>query len=125
MTEVENLIYQHDNSQREIMLFFHKMLTTEFLLTDKVTFKNPCYYKKSWICYLKAIKNEKVELAFMRGNELSNNQDVLKSNGRKQLRSIEISDLKDVSLDVIKEILNEAIYLDETKPYKSKRKQKK
>ncbi len=125
MTEVENLIYQSETSQREIMLFFHKMLTTEFLLTDKVTFKNPCYYKKSWICYLKPIKNERVELAFMRGNELSNNQDFLKSNGRKQLRSIEISDLKEMRLDIIKEVLNEAIYLDETKPYESKRRQKK
>jgi len=124
MTEVENLIYQFDNSQREIMLFFHKMLTSEFLLTDKITFKNPCYYRKSWICYLKPIKNEKVELAFMRGNELSNGQKILKSNGRKQLRSIEISNLKEIQLDIIKEILNEAIYLDETKPYESKRKQK-
>lgn len=124
MTEVEDLIYQFDDTQREIMLFFHNMLTKEFLLTDKVTFKNPCYYKKSWICYLKPIKNEKVELAFMRGNELSNNQGVLKSLGRKQLRSIEISDLKKIELDVIKEVLNEAIHLDETKPYASKRKQK-
>ncbi|MCG8574428.1 MAG: DUF1801 domain-containing protein [Flavobacteriales bacterium] len=122
MTEVENLIYQFDKTQREIMLFFHKMLTTDYLLTDKITFKNPCYYKNSWICYLKPIKNEKVELAFMRGNELSNSQGVLKSNGRKQLMSIEISTLKEIELDIIKEILNEAIYLDETKPYESKRK---
>ncbi|WP_299363559.1 DUF1801 domain-containing protein [Winogradskyella sp.] len=125
MTEVEDLIYQFNHTQREIILFFHKMLTTDFLLTAKITFKNPCYYKNSWICYLKPIENEKVELAFMRGNELSNSQGILKSNGRKQLRSIEISDLKQAPLDLIKDILNEAIFLDETKPYASKRKQKK
>ena len=124
MTEVENLIYQFDDPQREIMLFFHEMLITEYMLTAKITFKNPCYYKKSWICYLKALKHEKIELAFMRGNELSNDQGLLKSNGRKQLRSIEISDLKAAPMDSIKEILNEAIYLDEIKPYQSKRKQK-
>ncbi|NAS32750.1 hypothetical protein GTQ40_17350 [Flavobacteriaceae bacterium R38] len=122
MTEVENLIYQFDNSQKEIMLFLHHMLTNEYLLTDKITFKNPCYYKNSWICYLKPIKNEAIELAFMRGNELSNHQGILKSNGRKQLMSIEISEVKEMELDIIKEILNEAIYLDETKPYASKRK---
>lgn len=124
MTEVENLIYQYDDQQREIMLFFHNLLLTEYMLTDKITFKNPCYYKKSWICYLKPLKNNKVELAFMRGNELSNNQGLLKSNGRKQLRSIEISDIKNIPLNTIKDILSEAIYLDETKPYESKRKQK-
>lgn len=124
MTEAEQLIYQFDDTQREILLFFHEMLTTDYLLTYKVTFNNPCYYKKSWICYLKPLKNEQVELAFMRGNELSNNQGLLKSNGRKQLRSIEISDLKAAPLDTIKEILNEAIYLDEIKPYESKRKRK-
>lgn len=124
MTEVENRIYQFDTAQREIVLFFHKMLTAEYLLTGKVTFKNPCYYKHSWICYLKPLKNDRVELAFMRGNELSNDQGLLKSNGRKQLRSIEISDLKEIPLDTIKEILDEAIYLDEVKPYESKRKAK-
>ncbi|GAA3588052.1 DUF1801 domain-containing protein [Flavivirga amylovorans] len=122
MTEVENLIYQFDNTQREIMLFFHSILTNGYSLTSKITFKNPCYYKKSWICYLKPLKNEKIELAFMRGNELSNNQGLLKSNGRKQLRSIEFSNLKEIPLETIKEILHEAILLDETKPYESKRK---
>ncbi len=124
MTEVENHIYQLEEQKRDIMLFFHKMFTTDFLLTDKITFQNPCYYKHSWICYLKPLKNEAVELAFMRGNELSNDQGLLKSKGRKQLRSIEIVDLKSIPLNTIKEILNEAICLDETTPYESKRKQK-
>lgn len=124
MTEVENLIYQFENTQREILLFFHELLTIDYMLTDKVTFNNPCYYKNSWICYLKPMKNEKVELAFLRGNELSNSQGILKDKGRKQLRSIEIADLKEIDLDLVKEILNEAIHLDETTPYESKRKKK-
>ena len=124
MTPVENFIYEFDNEQREIMLFFHQMLTTEFSLTDKITFGNPCYYKKSWICYLRPLKNQNIELAFMRGNELSNNQGLLKSSGRKQLRSIEFSNLKEVPINIVKEIIHEAILLDETKPYESKRKKK-
>ncbi|MEM7550329.1 MAG: DUF1801 domain-containing protein [Bacteroidota bacterium] len=124
MTEVENLIYEFDEPQREVMLFFHHMLTREYCLIDKVTFKNPCYYNKSWICYLKPSKNGKVELAFMRGNELSNSQGLLKSGDRKQLRSIEFSSVKEIPLNEIKEIFHEAILLDETKPYESKRKPK-
>ena len=121
MTEVENLIYQFDLAQREMMLFFHKLFTEEYLLTDKITFKNPCYYKNSWVCYLKALKNGKVEIAFMRGNELSNTQGILKDKGRKQLRSIDIVNLNKALLDVIREIVNEALVLDEAKPYESKR----
>jgi len=124
MTEVENLIYRFENEQREIMLFFHHLLTEEFSLTDKITFRNPCYYKRSWICYLRPLKNRKVELAFMRGNELSNHQGLLQSNGRKQLRSIAFSSMADVPLDTMKEILHEAILVDEIKPYESKRKRK-
>ncbi len=122
MSEVENLIYQFDNSQREILLFLHNMLTKEYGLTDKITFKNPCYYNKSWICYLKSVRSESIELAFLRGNELSNVQGILKSHGRKQLRSIEFSEIKEIPIESVKEILQEAILLDEAKPYQSKRK---
>ncbi|PQJ79864.1 DUF1801 domain-containing protein [Polaribacter porphyrae] len=122
MTEVESLIYQSDGTQRAIMLFFHHMLINDYDLNDKITYKNPCYYKNSWICYLKPLKNKLVEVTFMRGNELSNNQGLLKSNGRKQLKGIMVSNIKDIPLNAFREILNEAILLDETKPYKSKRK---
>ena len=125
MIEVEELIYQQDGLQREVMLYFHDLLENNYGLLAKITFKNPCYYGNSWICYLKPLKNGKVELAFMRGNELSNDQGILKSNGRKQLRSIEISELNEIPLDAIEEILNEAILLDQIQPYESKRKAKK
>ncbi len=124
MNEVEILIHEAEGSQREIMLFFHEMFTNEYMLTSKITFKNPCYYKNSWICYLKPLKNGKTELAFMRGNELSNHQGLLKSNGRKQLMSIEIVNMETIQTDVVREIILEAIMLDETKPYESKRKGK-
>ena len=125
MTEVENLIYQFDNPQREMMLSLHGLLTKEYSLMDKITFKNPCYYNKSWICYLKPLSDESVELAFLRGNELSNDQGILKSHGRKQLRSIQFSTISEIPLGVVREILHEAILLDENKPYESKRKRKK
>lgn len=125
MAEVEELIYQYDEHQRDVMLYFHNLLTNDYNLTAKITFKNPCYYGKSWICYLKPTKQNTVELAFFRGNELSNNQGLLKSNGRKQLLSVDIDNLEDVPQNILKEIFHEAILLDETKSYESKRKSKK
>ncbi|MEO1436622.1 MAG: DUF1801 domain-containing protein, partial [Bacteroidota bacterium] len=100
------------------------LLVNEFMLTAKITFKNPCYYKHSWICYLKPQKSGSVELAFLRGNELSNASGLLENHGRKQVRSLQITDLKDIPLAEIKQTITEAVYLDETVPYESKRKRK-
>lgn len=122
MSKVLDLIYEQDSPQQNIMLFLHKLLTEEYELTTKVTFNNPCYYKHSWICYLKPTKKATLELAFMRGNELSNTQGLLQSNGRKQLRSMEFSCIEDIPLALLKEILHEAVLLDQTIPYQSKRK---
>lgn len=125
MTEIENLIYQFEGQQRKIMLYFHNLLTTDYDLTSKITFKNPCYYGKSWICYLKPTKRNTVELTFFRGNELSNEQRILKNNGRKQLLSIDIDAIESIPDNALKRIFHEAILLDKTTPYESKRKIKK
>jgi hypothetical protein len=122
MTDIENLIYQFEGQQRTVMLHFHKLLTNEYNLTSKITFKCPCYYGKSWICYLKPTKRNSIELTFFRGNELSNDQGILKNNGRKQLLSIEIDKIDNIPEIALKEILHEALLLDNSIPYESKRK---
>lgn len=98
----------------------------EFILdfpgvTSKLRYGIPFYYKKSWICYLNPIKNNGIELAFTRANELSNEQGLLDFKKRKQVAGIEIYDLKDFPVTTIQEIVNEALLLDETVPYASKR----
>lgn len=52
MSDVENFIYKYEDNQREIMLYFHKLLATELGLIHKMRFDIPFYYGKSWICYL-------------------------------------------------------------------------
>lgn len=122
MTEVEDFIYTLDDSQRTIMLFIHNLLTNEFTLIDKCRYKIPFYFMKSWICYLNPSKNNTVELAFLRGNELSNTQKLLESKGRKQVWSIELKKLDELPLLELREIIHEAILLDYAVPYASKRK---
>ena len=124
MSEVEDYIYQYEDDQREIMLFLHNWLTKDLNLTEKIRFKIPFYYGKSWICYLNPTKNEKLEFAFVRGNELSNEQGLLDNKGRKQVYSIEFKNVKEIPQETLNEIIQEAILLDETKPYESKRKMK-
>jgi hypothetical protein len=121
MIEVEDFIYSYEGSQREIMLYMHKFLTEELNLTEKIRYKIPFYYRKSWICFLSPSKNNSVEFAFLRGNELSNEQGLLDSKGRKQVWSIELNKLSEIPLKELIEIIHEAILLDETVPYASKR----
>jgi len=124
MTEVEDYIYNLEGSQREIMLYFHKLLSVELNLTARIRFKIPFYYRKSWICYLNPTKNNTVEFAFVRGNELSNSNGLLESKGRKQVLSMEVTSLSKLSFSELSEIIQEAIILDDTIPYASKRRSK-
>lgn len=121
MKTTEDFIYNFEGSQREIMLYFHKVLTEEFGLRSKLSYKIPFYYNKSWVCYLNPTKNGNIEFAFPRGNELSNSNGILESKGRKQVYSIEIKDLSGINEALIKETIMEAILLDDTTPYQSKR----
>lgn len=124
MTKVEDFIYQFEGSQSEVMLYFHNLLTNDLNLTEKMRFNIPFYYGRSWICYLNPLKNGKIELAFVRGNELSNEQGILDNKGRKQVYSIEFEKMSDIPYQEINEIIHEAILLDENKKYGSKRKSK-
>jgi hypothetical protein len=125
MTEVEEFIYQFEGNQRHVMLYFHNLLTEELNLTSKIKHKIPFFYRKSWICYLNPTKEGSVEFAFTRGNELSNAQGILENFGRKQVYSIIFKNILDIPTEQIKEIIHEAILLEETKPYASKRKPRK
>ncbi len=124
MTKVEDFIYQFEGSQSEVMLYFHNLLTNDLNLTEKMRFKIPFYYGRSWICYLNPLKNGKIEFAFVRGDELSNEQGILDNKGRKQVYSIEFEKMSDIPYQEINEIIHEAILLDENKKYGSKRKSK-
>ncbi|WP_375579658.1 DUF1801 domain-containing protein [Marivirga tractuosa] len=115
MVNVEDFINQLKNEQREIMFYFHELLAHQLELEDKIRFKIPFYYHKSWICYLNPIKNNAVELAFLLGKELSNHQGLLEAKGRKQVAGITFSNEEEIPKDQVYEIIQEALMLDEMK----------
>ena len=118
MHPVEEFIYNYDGDQREIMLFLHDLLVSDFNLRPGISYKIPFYYRKSWICYMSPTKDGGIEFAFPRGNELSNEQGLLVDRGRKQVRGIIFKKLSDIPLPSLREVLQEAILLDENIPYK-------
>lgn len=122
--EVLLFIEESEGVQKEIMLRLHTVITEFPEVTAKIRYKIPFYYRKSWICYLNPIKKDKVELAFPRGSELSNEQGLLQANGRKQVRGVIFENENDLPWQSIHEILQEAFLLDEEVKYASKRKKK-
>lgn len=115
MANVEDFIDQLENEQREIMLYFHELLAHQLELEGKIRFNIPFYYHKSWICYLNPIKNDAVELAFLLGKELSNDQGLLEAKDRKQVAGITFSRVEEIPKDAVYEIIQEALMLDEMK----------
>ncbi|MEM6318719.1 MAG: DUF1801 domain-containing protein [Bacteroidota bacterium] len=122
MNQVELFIVEQSDNQQVILQFLHDLLTAEPGVQAKLRWKIPFYFRKSWICYLNPIKKTNgIELAFTRGNELSNGQGLLSHNGRKQISGVIFNDVADIPVETVLEVFQEALLLDETVPYASKR----
>ncbi len=122
MSDVESFIYEYEGHQRDVMLHLHNLLVLDFNLVAKLRYQIPFYYRKSWICYMNPTRSGTIEFAFPRGNELSNDQGLLNSKGRKQVLSMEIANVAVIPTKSVAELIHEAVILDETTPYGSKRK---
>ena len=118
---IEDYIYSQSENQQLILLKLNDFLIDFPEITPKVRYKIPFYYRKSWICYLNSIKNDGIELAFLRGNELSNLGGALRYYGRKQVMGIRYFYPEDINFDLIQDVLIEALELDERVPYTVKK----
>ena len=119
---VNTFILSKSGNTRKILDYLHNLLHRELELECKIRFKIPFYYYHSWVFYLNPIDKDGVELAFLRANEMGNWSGLLDFKGRKQVAGIEIHELKDVDWPLVYEVIQEALVLDESIPYKSKRK---
>ena len=118
MSAVLDFIFQQQDKQKEILLYFHDLFTNELKLTSKIRYKIPFYDGRSWICYLNPKKSGSVELAFIRGREIAGQYSLLESKERKQIAGIEFHSLSDLPFKAVHEIINEALLLDKERPYK-------
>ena len=106
-------IEARDGEQQRILLVLHEIITSLPQVTDKIRYKIPFYDRKSWVCYLNPLKEGGVELCFLHGNELSNEQGLLDFKGRKQVAGISYFAVSDIREEPLLEILQEALLLDE------------
>lgn len=112
MTSPESYILELPENQRQIMQRMHDLLMSFPKMTTKIRYKIPFYYRKKWLCYLNPIKSNGVELCFLRGSELSNEQGILLANDRKMVAGISYYSVDEIDEKTLLEIINEAVLLD-------------
>ncbi len=121
MLTVQDFIYDLEGEQRAVFEYLDELISGFPEMESKIRYRVPFYFRKSWICYLNPKKKGGMELCFLRANELADAGGILNFKDRTQVAGIEISSLKDIPEEGLREILMEAILLDETIPYRSKR----
>jgi len=121
MNLVESFILDQPEPQQSIMQYLHELLLSHPEMNCKIRYKIPFYDRKSWICYLNPTKDEGVELAFTRANELSNEQGLLQFRGRKQVAGIIFHTLEEIPEETLLEVIQEALLLDEEVKYNVKK----
>ena len=120
--EVEAFILEQDPLTRRTLLGLHQLLIPYPGITAKIAYRIPFYYRKSRICYLNPLKGGGVELAFTRGNELMDESGVLDSRGRAQVSGIRYNNPSEIDPARLNPILQQAILIDATSPYRSPKK---
>lgn len=110
---VEHFILGLKGRQKAIVIFLHQRLTNHHDLQPKIRYKVPMYFNRKWVCYLNPIKGNGIELAFLRGNQLSNEQGLLNKKDRKMVAGIDLYSVDSIPERVIDEIIQEALLLEE------------
>ncbi len=113
MSIIENFTLGLKGQQKAIIQFLHQRINEHHGLEIKMNYEIPMYYRKSWVCYLNPIKKDGVELAFIKGHRLSNEQGILSMKNRKLVAGIELFDVNAIPTKAIDEIIQEAIILDD------------
>jgi hypothetical protein len=111
-TEIYTYIERQPEGLKRLLTYYSELLL-RMELTTKIRYKIPFFDHYSWICYLNPIRGERVELVFLYGQELSNEHLLLQPKNRKQVAGIELSEITEVPDHHIRELVAEAMVLDE------------
>jgi hypothetical protein len=122
MDDVESFLFDLEGVQAETAWFLHQQIMSYPEVKCKLRYKIPFYDRKSWICYINPVKNSKVELVFIRGNELDDYEGVLQARGRKMVKGLVFDGPHTLVPDLLHAILQDALLLDEKVKYSFRRK---
>jgi uncharacterized protein YdhG (YjbR/CyaY superfamily) len=136
MEEVENLIAELPNDEKTIVKRLRSIiLETEPRLQERLSYGVPYFFHHRRVCFLWPIsllpaghklkseeENTKVTFGLCYGNLLSNEQGLLQLGNRKQVALIQYTSAKEINEQAVREIIQEAVLVDEQ--FKAKKKKK-
>lgn len=121
---VRQFINEQPQPQREMMTILRSwILDLGSHTQEKISYKIPYFSFYGTMCYLSP-RADGLDLGFTKGYELSDEQKILESKGRKQVKTItfhSVAELEETE-EAIRHVLNEAAILNE---YRFKRGAKK
>lgn len=112
---VQNYILQQPSPHQEIMTILRSwVLDLGPHTTEKISYTVPYFYFFGQVCYLHP-DADSVELCFAKGYRLSDEQKILQSKGRKQVRSLAFHSVAETEEweEEVRRLLNEAAILNE------------
>lgn len=112
---VRQYISEQPQPQREMMTVLRSwILDLGSHTQEKMSYKKPYFSFYGTMCYLNP-HEEGVDLGFTKGYELSDDQKILESKGRKQVKTItfhSVAELEETE-EAIRHVLNQAAILNE------------
>jgi len=115
MNEVQEYIAAQRSSQKEMLSVLRRwILDLGPHAQEKISYKVPYFYFYGPLCYLNPAIDG-VDLSFVNGKKLSNEQKLLEEKNRKTVASIRFHSLAEVEEreEQIRQILNEAAILNQ------------
>jgi len=112
---VRQLISEQPDPQREIMTILRSWILDLGPHTqEKLSYKIPYFSFYGTLCYLNP-HEEGIDLGFTKGYELTDDQKILESKGRKQVKTVTFHSVAELeeNEETIRHILNEAAILNE------------
>ncbi|MEM6722633.1 MAG: DUF1801 domain-containing protein [Bacteroidota bacterium] len=112
MNAVEAYIIDQPEVQRELLWKLHHLISSIEGVNSHIKYDIPFYEWSKPLCYLNPIKKHAVELAFTRGFELNDPNQVLEARGRKKVKGIQFATLSAIQDSLVLDLVQAAIDLE-------------
>jgi hypothetical protein len=118
--DINDFILNADRNLRPLLFQIRNtIMVSHSQIREQIAWNLPFFYCFDHLCYLSIIKKTKgVEVCFAKGFHIKDEAGVLDAKGRKLVKGMTFTDLADYENreDAFLEILQEAIFLNETQP---------
>ncbi|TVR88694.1 MAG: hypothetical protein EA411_04245 [Saprospirales bacterium] len=118
MEEIEDYLSNLPPQQSDLAYAVVNCLVESGELNPRLRYGIPFFYRKSWVCYINPQKSGELELAFLRAVEFRHLPDALDFKGRKMVAGILLSKPADLKIPELEIALQEALWIDDNRPYK-------